>query len=659
MRISQPTPGFPAFHYRFEMLLAASLFVSSAVFAQWSSNSAVNTPITAATAAQYQHSVMSDGSGGSIIAWTDGRASGNDIYAQKVNSAGVVQWTADGVAICSATNSQDGESLTSDGSGGAIIVWQDFRSSNNDIYAQRINSAGTVQWNPDGVAISTLANSQTSPKIVSDGSGGAIMVWFSAGDIYAQRINSSGVVQWTANGVVICDDASTQSSPQLVPDGAGGAIISWIDGRTNGTTGLDIYAQRINSSGSVQWTANGVVVCNATGNQTPQSMISDDSSGALIAWQDLRTDGGDIYCQRMFPNGSAHWTANGKAICTSSNVQSAPVLTADGNKGAIISWQDLRGGLTYDIYAQSVNSNGTTQWSTNGEVVCSASDDQTVPSVVADGNGGALISWQDHRSGTTNDVYTQLINGGGTVEWTGDGVATGTATGNQNTPQVLTDAANGVIVVWLDYRSGSFPDIYASRLQFDGTPLAVELAYFNVLSTNLGTQLQWTTSTEVNNYGFEVERRSIGSQLWTTLSFVAGSGTSNVAHDYSYVDAHLPGGRYAYRIKQIDQDGRFTYSRAVEVTVGIVPKQLILEQNYPNPFNPSTTIEFSVPEDGRATLRVYDITGREVASLFDGDMKAGYYHHVLFDASRFSSGLYFSRLEFHGRSITNDMTLVK
>ena len=641
------------------MSFAVFFLLSGTAPAQWSSNPTLNTPVTAASLAQYNHSVISDNSGGVIVAWTDGRASGNDIYVQKVNTSGVVQWTADGVSICTAANSQDAVSLTSDGSGGAILVWQDFRNSNDDIYAQRINSAGTVQWTADGVAISTLANSQTSPKIIGDGAGGAIMVWFSAADIYAQRINSSGTVQWTADGVVICNAASTQSSPNLVPDGAGGAIISWIDARTSGTTGSDIYAQRVNSSGVVQWTANGVVVCNATGNQTAQSMVSDDSSGALITWQDLRTDGGDIYCQRMLPNGTAHWTANGKAICTSTNVQSNPVLTTDGNKGAIISWQDLRGGSTYDIYAQSVNSNGAIQWSTNGEVVCGASDDQTVPSVVADGNGGALISWQDHRSGTTNDAYTQLINSGGTAEWASNGVATGTAAGNQNTPQVATDAASGVIVVWLDYRSGSFPDIYGSRLQFDGTPLAVELAYFYALPTNLGAQLQWRTSSEVNNYGFEVERRSIGSHLWMALGFVAGSGTSSVEHDYTYEDSHLSGGHYAYRIKQIDNNGSFKYSAESELEIGNAPRDLLIMQNYPNPFNPATTIVFSVPEDGHAAMRVYDMAGREVETLFDGETKAGYYRQVIFDASRFSSGLYFSRLEFRGRSLTKSLMLIK
>lgn len=632
----------------------------SGTFAQWSSTSTVNTSITAASAAQYNHAVISDGSGGAIIAWVDGRSSNNDIYAQKVNSSGVVQWTTDGVAICTATGSQDGVSLTSDGSGGAILVWQDFRNINDDIYAQRINSAGTVQWTADGVAIATPINSQTTPKIVSDGSGGAIMVWFSVADIYAQRINSSGATQWTADGIVICNASSTQSNPDLVSDGAGGAIFSWIDTRTNGTTGWDIYAQRVNSAGVVQWTANGVVVCNAAGDQKAQSMVSDDSSGALIAWQDLRTDAsGDIYCQRMFPNGTAHWTANGKVVCTSSNIQSAPVLTTDGIKGAIIAWQDLRGGSAYDIYAQSVSSDGAILWSSNGEVVCTATGDQTVPSIINDGNGGAVISWQDHRSGTSNDVYTQLVNSGGSVEWASNGVATGTATGNQNAPQVVTDAANGAIIAWMDYRSGSFPDIYASRLQFDGTPLPVEMISFGARSTDIGVELQWRTSTEVSSYGFEIERRAIGIQFWTMVGFVAGSGTSSVMHDYSYVDARLPRGRYAYRIKQFDQNGSFRYTESVEAEVGTVPRELQLYQNYPNPFNPTSSVLFSVPEDGPASLKVFDMVGREVATLFQGDAKAGYAVQATFDARHLASGIYVARLQFGGKQLLQKMVLMK
>jgi len=176
-----------------------------------------------------------------------------DIYAQRVNSSGVVQWTANGVAICTAADDQRSPQIISDATAGAIITWYDGRGgSNNDIYAQRVNSAGAVQWATNGVAIRTGFYDQLYPQITSDGSGGAIITWQDyrgvSYDAFAQRINSAGAVQWTANGVALCTASGDQLYPQITSDGSGGAIITWTDGRSGLT---DIYAQRVHSGGSL------------------------------------------------------------------------------------------------------------------------------------------------------------------------------------------------------------------------------------------------------------------------------------------------------------------------------------------------------------------------------------------------------------------------
>ena len=144
---------------------------------QWSHDPAANTPISTAADDQSSAVITSDGSGGAIIAWHDRRNGANyDIYAQRVNASGVVQWTADGVPISTAVNDQSHPVSVSDGAGGVIIAWWDLRSgSNYDIYAQRINSNGVVQWAGDGVPISLAANNQYYATITSDGSGGAII----------------------------------------------------------------------------------------------------------------------------------------------------------------------------------------------------------------------------------------------------------------------------------------------------------------------------------------------------------------------------------------------------------------------------------------------------------------------------------------------------
>ncbi|MBI2618811.1 MAG: T9SS type A sorting domain-containing protein [Ignavibacteriales bacterium] len=197
---------------------------------------------------------------------------------------------------------------------------------------------------------------------------------------------------------------------------------------------------------------------------------------------------------------------------------------------------------------------------------------------------------------------------------------------------------------------------------WDEAPLPVQLANFAATSSRSGVELRWSTATELNNYGFEIERRSVGAEEqegWARVGFVQGAGTTTDPREYSFVDSDLWPGRYAYRIKQIDFSGAYTYYSAAEVEVGLAPQELALEPNYPNPFNPTTNISFTVPEDGRAVLRVYNMLGQEVAVLFEGEAVAGRLYRATFDASALPTGVYVSRLESGGQSVMRKMLFVK
>lgn len=170
-------------------------------------------------------------------------------------------------------------------------------------------------------------------------------------------------------------------------------------------------------------------------------------------------------------------------------------------------------------------------------------------------------------------------------------------------------------------------------------------------------EINWRTATESNNIGFAVERRAEGG-AWAQVAFVAGAGTSSSPKQYSYQDNKVGVGVFYYRLKQIDNTGAFKYSSSVQVDLGRVGPVFQMG-NYPNPFNPSTEIQFSVPEDGFATLKVFNMLGQEVATLFSGVAKAGHYVSATFNASRFASGVYLSRLEYNGKSMVQRMLLAK
>jgi hypothetical protein len=489
-------------------VLTLWLLQNNTIFAQWSTNPALNNAICTATNHQWYLTSISDGFGGSIMTWQDKRSGNGDIYAQRIDACGVIQWTTDGVVICAAAGQQYQPRIVSDGSGGAIITWFDALSGAFDIYAQRINASGVVQWTANGVAISVLAgSSQGGPEIISDSNGGAIITWWDQRngtyDIYAQRINASGAVQWTVNGIAICTAANTQTNPIIDSDGIGGAIITWQDSRVG--PAFKVYAQRINASGVVQWTANGVAICTAVNDQRPMDIISDGIGGAVIAWQSNNGIEWDIYAQRINASGTVQWTSQGVPICTAIADQQLPCISSDISGGYIISWVDNRSGNT-DIFAQKINSSGSLQWTSQGVAICTDVNAQARPVICSTQIGGAIISWDDNRITSSPSIYAQFINSSGIVQWTNDGIVISTLPGCQS-PTINTDSADGAIIAWQS-NNGIEWDIYAQRINSNGdltgspkTPGSISgttsicagsMNVYNVTAVTEATSYTWT-----------------------------------------------------------------------------------------------------------------------------------------------------------------------
>lgn len=190
----------------------------------------------------------------------------------------------------------------------------------------------------------------------------------------------------------------------------------------------------------------------------------------------------------------------------------------------------------------------------------------------------------------------------------------------------------------------------------------VELISFLATTNATSTTLAWTTVTEINNYGFEIERREITPALrpqagWQKIGFVRGNGTSNSTYQYSFTDTTVTTGRYAYRLKQVDNNGKYKYSNEVEVAIA-VPLTYSLNQNYPNPFNPKTTIRFQLPEDSNVDLKIYDLVGREIAVLMHEQKPAGFYA-LEWNAEGMSSGVYFYKLTAGTYTQTKKLVLLK
>lgn len=452
----------------FALLVVAALASATAAHAAWPTDASSGVPVSTATTDQSFPQIAADGAGGTIIVWRDTRSGTNDIYAQRLNSLGVPQWTADGIALCNATSEQIQPLIVSDGSGGAIVAWSDARSGQYDVYAQRVNASGTTLWAFNGVPIVTAATTQILTTMFSDGATGAILGWYDGrsgnNDVYAQWIKSNGVVQWTANGVLVGTAAFDQYGLVGVVDGAGGALFAWNDTRTG--TNSDVYGQHVTDTGAILWGAGGQVVSNGPGEQSSPAIVSDGAGGMIVAWQDTRSGSNDVYSQRMNGSGFALWTNNGAVVCNASLEQTNPKLVSDGMSGALIAWTDGRN-TNSDIYAQRMNTSGVGAWGTNGIGVCFNPADQYIGGVVSDGSKGMFVYWGDTRSGSL-DVYANRVTNGGLVMWNYDGVPVVSAANHQYSPVAAADGAGGAVFAWYDLRGVFTYDVYATRLEHYG-----------------------------------------------------------------------------------------------------------------------------------------------------------------------------------------------
>jgi len=534
-------------------ILVVTVLIPLTLYAQSPGN-----PVSISPGNQQRPVVAADGSGGTIIAWQDRRNGKSEIFVQRMSADGNPMWQSNGLPVC-VQDSNFLPAIISDGTGGVIISWSSYRgSSTADIYIQKVSSSGAMLWTTNGVSVCTVVFEQNNISMISDGLGGAILTWQDyrsnngSADVYAQRVNLLGTILWGSNGTAICNEASSQIGPKMVSDGSAGAFITWADNRAGD---YDIYTQRIAAGGAVQWTTNGVATCTMGTDQLQPDVCRDGADGIIITWSDFRsTTDFNIYAQRVGPSGAIVWVVDGVVI--NNNVAYAqvdPKIVSDELSGAIITWTDYRTGITSDIYAQRISPLGAVQWTATGVIICTAVGDQTVSQLTIDGNNGAYITWEDHRNAGNSDIYAQRIASNSALNWSADGFEICTMANNQGNPAILSNGSLGAIVVWEDFRSGSSFDIYEVGFNTTGI-IAVEnevsqIPYeYNLFqnypnpfnpSTTISFQIPETGNVKISIFDI------LGRLTDIPLNEVKKAGNYNVVWNA----LNLPSGVYIYKIE--------------------------------------------------------------------------------------------------------------
>ncbi len=467
------------FEVFFLTILICFLTAPPAAF-PWTSNTAINTPVSLAPEPQSAPAATGDGMGGAIIVWVDDRnhwSTGYDIYAQHMDSTGRALWAANGIPVCTAAGIQSSISIISDGNGGAIAAWRDRRSGSNQIYAQRLSADGTMQWAENGVAVTDTPDGSPELGLVSDGTGGAIFVWEDLRsndvaniDIYAQRINKYGVIQWYTNELPVASTSFTETHPAIAADGAGGALIIWSD-HSDGSD--DVYGQRYNSAGAALWTAGGIKIADdANLLEISRAMVSDGGGGALVLYSRYNNASQEyyFYMQRIDASGSTQWTEPTAVTPLSFRYR----LLADGMGGAILVWDqyDSDGqGNDMSIMAQAVSTYGNLRWPNDGLLIGHKMESPVPNTLLTDNAGGLVTAWRNSYeiSGTGYErIQAQYYDHNGQPQWGADPVAVGTSTSYKFEPVTAAFTDQGAVFTWPEWRNGEQKDLFAQYVLASG-----------------------------------------------------------------------------------------------------------------------------------------------------------------------------------------------
>jgi hypothetical protein len=293
-----------------------------------------------------------DGAGGAIVAWADNRSGPRWIVAQRVNPDGTLAWYSGGIRQCMAGGEQYDCVIAADGAGGAFLAWVDTRAGNADIYAGYVGPDG-MPWNVFGFAVCTAPGDQYHADIAANAAGSAYITWMDQRsgthtDMYVQKAILPGSMEWTPDGVALTT-AGENALPIVIADGPD-VVVAWTDAPDLPGGDYDIHAQRVDAGGTPLWTAGGVAVSAAEGRQRYVAGIPDGAGGVVLAWMDGRDGREDIYAQRLGSDGSPLWAADGVPLATGPDEkrmhedafypQPRPVV-AGGGGGAIVTWRAM------------------------------------------------------------------------------------------------------------------------------------------------------------------------------------------------------------------------------------------------------------------------------------------------------------------------------
>ncbi len=380
--------------------------LSSEGVVKWQTNGVA---VCSTPGAQTRPTAIADGSGGAYVAWQDDRGIGSRVYLQRVDHSGLPVFANEGSRVCTAAGQEFSPAITRDGAGGVFVAWLDYRGGPLGHYAQRIGQDGTLLWSGDGVVIDTSLGALAGfpPRLLAAGQGRVIALTQKVGRRFlARKLGEQGQPLWSADGVSPCTSC-VPTNVRAVSDGAGGADLVWTEITQAGES--RVIAQRISTEGELQWGNSGQIVFSSSSLQDLPSIVSSGDGGAFVVWRNAGFANPRICAQRLAPDGAKLWGVSGIRAAPVGRDQGALAIAEGGGGELLMLWQMFFESVDYDMFIQRFDGSGAAQWQTDGSRLPTQSQSNDRAHIEGDGAGGATVVWEGVRGGTAT-INAERIN---------------------------------------------------------------------------------------------------------------------------------------------------------------------------------------------------------------------------------------------------------
>lgn len=532
------------------------------------------------------------------------------IIVNRIDSSGHLRLGDSGIVLKTITTPGDlgAPEICEDGNGGCYVAYEN-NVAGHPIYIHHLDAGGTNLWADTGMLVTDKFTNQFYQNyysLINDNNEGVMVAFFSrngypgSGGIYGQRFNSSGQRQWGNYGTLI-EESEDSRDLRVISDGNRGMAMIWSN-YGGGSSSYLLRMQHVNHDGQATF-SNGIKRLNQRvflGITPFARLVLTKNHNYIAVWNQVSVAHDTLYMQKVDSLGNSLWGNLEIKVVDTTGEKLNPDIMSDGEEGAYCLWQDGRKVfVAYGIYAQHINGTGVKQWASQGALIDSnmAGGSFTCPYLTPDINGNIKVFYK----GIDFRTHMQILDSNGARQIAGTGTVIGPTTHDLLYYKAVLPVLDNHDILFI--KNGGNGDCFAKYVPFTSV-LPLTFTMFSVITQPVGNVLNWQTANEINTAYFSVER-SLDGVVFTEVGRVKAIHTGSTEH-YTFTDALTANGDVYYRIKEIDADGSFTYSKVIRLHLIAASGFHIL----PNPARSQCVLYFDAAITEPAIIRLFDMSGK-------------------------------------------------